>query len=182
MVEQLPNRQLLPFFYCAGIEAETGLPELSPCRRRHGHTVGGRHDPLVLRRQAEWVHPPSVAAHAVQVGRRRHQTADLRMVHAFFDLLDPPPADPVQLGLLRPVGLLSFYFYLNINGVTAFEQAVRLARCHRRAAESRRRRSRPASAIRAATPSLAEASQRRRRDASAIGDPIPFALGASSAE
>jgi hypothetical protein len=180
MVERLPNRQLLCRFYCVGIEAQTGPSGLSPFLWRHGHTVGGCHDPRVLRRQAEWARPPFVAAHDLPMARRRHQTADLRMEHAFLDLLDLPPAVPVQLGLLRPGGLLSCYFYLNVDGVKAFEPAIRLARCRRRAAGSRRRRSRPAPAIRAATPSLAEANQRRRRDASATGDPILFALVVSS--
>ena len=128
MVERLLGWQLLHRFDYTGIEAQPRLAQLAPRRlvawgRQHGYSVGERRgDRVRLPRQAEEARLSFVAADVLQAARRRRQTADLLMAHAFLDLLDLPTALPPLLGMLRPGGL--FHFSLNFDGVTIFEPPI----------------------------------------------------------
>jgi SAM-dependent methyltransferase len=127
MVERLLARRLFSGFTYRGIEAQPRLANhaarrLSAWGRKHGYSVVGLPEELVLRREAEVFRLSFPAADALQVARRKRQTADLLMAHAFLDLLDLPTALPALLGMLRPGGL--FYFTLNFDGVTAFEPLI----------------------------------------------------------
>jgi len=127
MVERLLARRLLSGFTYRGIEAQPRLARhaarrLSAWGRKHGYSVAGLPDKVVLRREAEIFRLSFPAADALQVARRKRQTADLLMAHAFLDLLDLPTAVPALLGMLRPGGL--FYFTINFDGATLLEPLV----------------------------------------------------------
>jgi hypothetical protein len=127
MVERLLNRQLLSRFSYRGVEAQPRLAHVAARRlsawgQKHGYSVDGRPDGLVLRRQTDEARLAFVAADALRVARRQPRTADVLMAHAFLDLLDLPTALPALLGMLRPGGL--FHFSLNFDGVTAFEPSI----------------------------------------------------------